>query len=373
MFNFLLQGKIGEFVAPISNPEDQLFLSLESGNETKALQLIEENGVSPISRNKRSGATVLLIAALYNCSRVIDSILFRGASLDETDNSGNTVLHYASLGGHLDLVKRFVEMGCDPARRNSLNQTPYDVSQRATVQQYLLPLQLKAEHNSGYTSDSQFGNNFGLITGNNTMNAPTITSLPPPSFPPPSYSPSTQSSFSGYPPQVYSPYYSQQQLQQQPQQPPQPPQQPPQFMQPYQQQQFQQPQQSQTAFQSTVKADGFQSSAGDVRLQEKYGHIKEAPKETAPPPLIAPAPQQAYSVFSNRSFNRYVNYDPINNSSTIPGTNDAFQPQIPPLTTQSPNQMHPTYGYSVPSQPIHVFNPATDNVVSASSESSSIL
>ena len=89
--------------------------------------------------------------------------------MDLLDSAGNTPLHFASKYGNIDICKLLVERGCSPGKKNSKNQTAYDVAESHVVRQFLLPLQLKAEREAqgglnpsqmgygGYPQQQQFG------------------------------------------------------------------------------------------------------------------------------------------------------------------------------------------------------------------------
>ena len=75
------------------------------------------------------------------------------------DSAGNSPLHYAAKYGHYELCKLLVEKGSYAGKRNSMGQTPYDVSDNHSVRQFLLPLQFKDEREQssgmgGYTGTS---------------------------------------------------------------------------------------------------------------------------------------------------------------------------------------------------------------------------
>ncbi len=48
--------------------------------------------------------------------------------LDATNEFGNTGLHWAALGGHLDTVKYLVEQGASPVLANDKNYVPLDLA-----------------------------------------------------------------------------------------------------------------------------------------------------------------------------------------------------------------------------------------------------
>ena len=166
-----------------------------------------------------------------------------------------------------------------------------------------------------------------------------------------------------------------------------------------------------------IQPDGFHSSASDPVLQARYGHVK-ASINIAPPPTSFPTPTAAapqYGLYNNginptaptNIYSRYVAYDVHTNSAIPPPAHNIMpmpggynQPQYqnmapPPSAIIPPNhiQMQQQQQYSNPPpyrseesiapvpmnvQPMHniniaVFNPTTDDVISASSSSSSVL
>ena len=63
------------------------------------------------------------------------------AFLDEPNEHGNTGLHWAALGGHLDTVKLLMDQGASPALANESNYVPLDLAyfgEKTEVAQYFL-------------------------------------------------------------------------------------------------------------------------------------------------------------------------------------------------------------------------------------------
>lgn len=63
------------------------------------------------------------------------------AFLDEPNEHGNTGMHWAALGGHLDTVKFLMEQGASPALANERDYVPLDLanqSEKTEVSQYFL-------------------------------------------------------------------------------------------------------------------------------------------------------------------------------------------------------------------------------------------
>lgn len=61
--------------------------------------------------------------------------------LDEPNEHGNTGLHWAALGGHLETVKFLLDQGASPALANERNYVPLDLANfndKTEVAQYFL-------------------------------------------------------------------------------------------------------------------------------------------------------------------------------------------------------------------------------------------
>ncbi len=68
--------------------------------------------------------------------------------MDEPNEHGNTGMHWAALGGHLDTVKLLMEHGASPALANERDYVPLDLanqSQKTEVSQYFLSFLKKLE------------------------------------------------------------------------------------------------------------------------------------------------------------------------------------------------------------------------------------
>jgi len=154
-----------------------------------------------------------------------------------------------------------------------------------------------------------------------------------------------------------------------------------------------------------IQPDGFHSSASDPVLQARYGHVK-ASINIAPPPTSFPASTGApqYGLYNNgvnptapsNVFSRYVAYDVHTNSAIpppahnvmqmpvysqpqyqIPATSIPMQQQqftnLPPYKSEEHVAPLPMNVQPIQNRNIAVFNPTTDDVISASSSSSSVL
>ncbi|HEX6821316.1 MAG TPA: ankyrin repeat domain-containing protein [Candidatus Sulfotelmatobacter sp.] len=63
-------------------------------------------------------------ACQYGRNNIIDFLLRCGARLDSSDNSGQTPLHWAVIGGHIDTIKLLLAHGAGPEKKNAYGGTP---------------------------------------------------------------------------------------------------------------------------------------------------------------------------------------------------------------------------------------------------------
>lgn len=378
MFNFIFENtKIVDILAPVSNPNQQLFLAIQHHRQQEVQNLLGTIGPNALSGGD-SGYGAIHIACRYNNRFALDLLLNSGATVDSQDRTGNIGLHYAAKNGHLEMCKFLIERGSNILKRNSDGKTAYDVTENHLIRQFLLPLQLTAErvhfestggvgapsHMGGYTHGGGVPNN-AAYTHAPPPPPPTVSYAPPPpaygmSYAPPAPAPPQPSSAGFTPPP--GPHYAPPPIAtSHPQQPdvqthtfpPGPPPAP-------------SPSPAVSVSAAPVRAvsnerrimpDGFHSSASDPVLQRKYGHIKET-VNIAPPPtgalMHAPAPAPtstststppaAYSAYGSPQpigpppsvFSRYVAYDAHTNSASTA----ASPPPPPPAPVHAPSPVH---------------------------------
>lgn len=100
-----------------------------------------------ILANNRSAETVRKIIQAFD-DRAKEE---KKAFLDEPNEHGNTGLHWAALGGHLDMVKLLMDNGASPALANEHDFVPLDMANqndKSEVSQYFLSFlsQLEGEN-----------------------------------------------------------------------------------------------------------------------------------------------------------------------------------------------------------------------------------
>lgn len=94
------------------------------------------------TRQARSGATALHVAAAKGYSEVLRLLIQAGYELDVQDHDGWTPLHAAAHWGVKEACSILAEALCDMDIRNKLGQTPFDVADEGVVE-HLEKLQKK--------------------------------------------------------------------------------------------------------------------------------------------------------------------------------------------------------------------------------------
>ena len=58
--------------------------------------------------------SMMMVATIYGHERLVDTLLERGASVDQQNENGFTALMYAAHTGHEGLVDKLLKAGADP-------------------------------------------------------------------------------------------------------------------------------------------------------------------------------------------------------------------------------------------------------------------
>ena len=61
--------------------------------------------------------SLLSIACQNGHKNIVDYLINKGAKIDDQDEYGSTPLHYCSIRGHLNIVKKLVEEGTNPNKK----------------------------------------------------------------------------------------------------------------------------------------------------------------------------------------------------------------------------------------------------------------
>lgn len=326
MFAFLSQGPLGELLAPVKAPHQQLHQAIEEHRHDKANQLLQEGVYFNAPDAGRGDALPIHTACQAGNQTMIDKLMEMGADVrSATDRHGNGTLHAAAKGGKLETVKFLLAHGLDVSRRNAYRQTAYDVAESHIVRQFLLPLQLRAEPEPAAGSLAAVHNPDVIRDYSNLPPPPTASSY---SAPPPPASLHGMSSSGTHLPQASKPA---------------------------------------PKVDRPIVADGFHCSVGNPELAAKYGHIKTdipmAPPPSAsglpartcagtgeggeegqrgpPRPAANPTQYSAFAAYGGRPPPRYVTYNANDNTSA-----PFIHPAGPPPPVQQPpgpphwQQMH---------------------------------
>ncbi|XP_066235507.1 protein phosphatase 1 regulatory subunit 12B isoform X1 [Saccopteryx leptura] len=123
-------------------------VDLEQSRKEEEQQMLQDarqwlnSGKIVDTRQARSGATALHVAAAKGYSEVLRLLIQAGYELNVQDHDGWTPLHAAAHWGVKEACSILAEALCDMDVRNKLGQTPFDVADEGLVE-YLETLQKK--------------------------------------------------------------------------------------------------------------------------------------------------------------------------------------------------------------------------------------
>jgi len=131
-----------------------LFLSCEDGDVDELVRLME-NGAD-INESFSGGTTTLHLACMKGREEVVDVLLKLSTNINSAEEQlGNTALHLAVRGGHLNIATKLMSHGADAAIRNKRGLTPLQLALRAghyDVTELLLShTDVNARYDSGET------------------------------------------------------------------------------------------------------------------------------------------------------------------------------------------------------------------------------
>lgn len=96
-----------------------------------------------------TGCTALHFATRFNRTNVIKHLLREGADVNRQDRIiKNTPLHWAICRNYTEVIRILIDNGADVNIRNEINQTPLDKTDKGTEAEGLL-LQLQQKHHKG--------------------------------------------------------------------------------------------------------------------------------------------------------------------------------------------------------------------------------
>lgn len=148
MFSFIADKlnvkNLGEMLAPTLTPEQELHAAIESGLTDKVVRFLDEAQMDPNTPSP-TGNLPIHTASYHGRIGVLELLLARNVDVNRAGPRENTPLHFAASQGHEDAVRFLIDRGANPAMRNRMGKTPYDIAKGDRIRQYLLPLQFRHE------------------------------------------------------------------------------------------------------------------------------------------------------------------------------------------------------------------------------------
>ncbi|DAZ96085.1 TPA: hypothetical protein N0F65_005863, partial [Lagenidium giganteum] len=95
----------------------------------------------------QQGCTPLHHAALMGFHEILCALIASGADIHATTTDGNSTLHKAARGGHLNCVQELIRKNADPMVINARGETPLAIAawlKHSQVTAFLKPLSVEA-------------------------------------------------------------------------------------------------------------------------------------------------------------------------------------------------------------------------------------
>src|ERR1051325_1833617 len=106
---------------------------LAENADSKIVSMLLERGADVNAQDKGRHWTALHFAAQSQRDDIVKVLLENGARVDPVDTFGNTPLWVAVMNtlSRLDVVRRLVESGADPNRKNQAGVAPIDIAKQS--------------------------------------------------------------------------------------------------------------------------------------------------------------------------------------------------------------------------------------------------
>ncbi|XP_067682911.1 ankyrin repeat domain-containing protein 50-like [Haliotis asinina] len=103
VFDYLVS--IGANVSLVDNDGDNLLHFASMGGHANMVEHILSQDLVNINSKGKHGRTPLMRAAYYGNTKMLDLLVRKGSRISSVDDTGENILHLASMGGHLEMVK----------------------------------------------------------------------------------------------------------------------------------------------------------------------------------------------------------------------------------------------------------------------------
>ncbi|XP_067650464.1 serine/threonine-protein phosphatase 6 regulatory ankyrin repeat subunit B-like [Haliotis asinina] len=94
----------------VTSVANHLYDACKKGDLGRVKRILCRELVEVDIKDKRYGKTALMVAAQNGDTKMVDFLVSVGANLSEVDNDGDTILHWACRGGHVDMVMHLVSV-----------------------------------------------------------------------------------------------------------------------------------------------------------------------------------------------------------------------------------------------------------------------
>ncbi|MBP5274008.1 MAG: ankyrin repeat domain-containing protein [Abditibacteriota bacterium] len=111
------------------NGDTCLHFAVLSDNERLFREMIPSLK-SLVGKANNNGVTPILDAFMIGNLPIVFALQAVGAKLDDTDNDGNTALHYGVLSNKKQIVEFLLSKGADPLKANASGETPLSVAEK---------------------------------------------------------------------------------------------------------------------------------------------------------------------------------------------------------------------------------------------------
>ncbi len=111
-----------------ADPTETLFQAIDAGDVGKVRDLFSVSVRPNLFKANEQGKTPLLVAAEKGHAEIVQTLLERGAEINDAGPDKNTALHYAAQNGHINAVETLTRNGANDQQKNGSGLLPVDLA-----------------------------------------------------------------------------------------------------------------------------------------------------------------------------------------------------------------------------------------------------